>query len=123
MVWRCEAGLEQAPLQWIRVLKFVDQSDAITLLNRGQPALRVSICRFGIEGIKQARKADHALLRTAGGQGVESVRKRMAPDLLSWAIPQRCNGFLQGWLGKVWIEFAAAAGCFAETSGMEVVTQ
>ena len=35
MVWCREAGLEQAPLQWIRVLKFVDESHAIALPNRG----------------------------------------------------------------------------------------
>ena len=35
MVWCREAGFQQAPLQWIRVLKFVDESHAIALLNRG----------------------------------------------------------------------------------------
>ena len=49
--------------------------------------------------------------------------ERMAPDPFSWTIPQSCNGFLQDWLGKVWVGFVAAASCFAETSGMKVVTE
>ena len=123
MIWRGEAALEQAPLKGIRVLKFVDQSDAITLLNRREPALWFSTFCLGIESIEQAREADDALLSTAGGQGVKSMVQGMAPDPLGWAIPKCCNRLLQAWLGKVWIDFAAVSGRFAETSRMEVVPQ